>query len=369
MQCLSSSRQIASHRIPSLLVAGLVLLLLAVGNGQAASHTDAVPWLTVVPVHFGFNARGMLDPVQQTAWADEFFSRMSDRVRRGLVIRVTGGTSSQTTYASDWSDEAVAAWVALQQQQGIRFIYVVNGNGTPQNQRDAIQRWLDAGARFDFIEMMNEYYLPKYARGDTSRPEVTRKVTAESYVNEILPAFWAELDRFHLPYYLILAPSRPDRLRANARMAHWNDVIIHAITTAWADRNLGVTLHLYATGNINQVDYSQIDRLRARLPTGMHIAITEAGIINKKPGYLRAGLANIRLHRRILEHLKPGDYLLDQILYHTGKNNNTASLSPVYGGITPKGREMIAFINHVLHPRRLRRSTASRTGHAARPAH
>lgn len=146
---------------------------------------------------------------EQTAMTNALLGRITDAAtRQRLVIRVTGGTISQTTYGRDWTAEMISQWVALQKKQGVRFVFVVNGNEAPADQAALIQRWLDAGAEFDFIEMMNEYYLPKFARGDRSHEAVTRAVTPESYVNEILPAYWRELDRFKLPYYVIFAPVR-----------------------------------------------------------------------------------------------------------------------------------------------------------------
>lgn len=298
---------------------------------------------------FGFNTRGLLDVDEQVAYVRDYLAQVTPWIRPSLVIRVTGGTASQKSYASDWSDPVIAQWAALQQDLHIHLIYVVNGNDTPANQRAIIQRWLDAGARFDFLEMMNEYYLPKYRHGDTSRPEVSTAVTPEIYANDILPAFWAELDRFHLPYYIIFAPSRPDRPNADATMQHWNDVMINAVIDRHPDRDINTALHLYSFGadGISSFDYQQIDRLRARLPAGRHIAITEAGVLDPSLSSAQAGELATDLYRTIAHHLTSGDYLFDHALYSPSLAN-TADLSPQYDGQTPKGTQVLQFINSQL---------------------
>jgi len=46
--------------------------------------------------------------------------------------------------------------------------------------------------------------------------------------------------------------------------------------------------------------------------------------------------------------LQPGDYLLDQVLYNAGKNNNTAALNPQTNGETNKGKVILQFIKNRL---------------------
>ena len=301
--------------------------------------------------YFGFNARGMTDVGLQTKYANAFFDQIPGRIKENMAIRVTAGTQSQLTYSKDWTPEIINAWTDLQKRQGIRLIYVVNGNDTPANQAAAIQKWMDAGAHFDFLEMMNEYYLPKYLKGDLSKEEVKEQITPEKYVNTILPGFWKELDRFNLPYYVIFAPSKPGRANADKVMDHWNEVVSEAVKTKYADRQLNATIHLYARGSsdINDFDYDQIDRVRAELPSGRHIAITEAGVIDPSMTSQQSGTVTVAHYRNILKHLHQGDYLLDQILYNPGKKNNAAALSPVTSGETMKGKAILQFIKNRLN--------------------
>ncbi len=296
--------------------------------------------------YFGFNAKGTLDVNEQTGFANAYFNQIPTEIKNNLAIRVTGGTLSQTTYNINWTDANINKWVQLQQTHKLRLIFVVNGNDAPINQKNLIQRWINAGAKFDFIEMMNEYYLVKYALGDTSNEEVTEKVSPQKYVDTILPNYWNQLDVFNLPYYIILAPTASGNLQIYYNA--WNDIIINAIQNKYAGRKLNATLHCYQRGAGSAFDYDQINNLKTRLPTNSHLAITEAGIIDTTLNYQQAGAATIEHYKKIISRLNKGDYLLDQVLYNNSPLNNTANLSPVYNGVTPKGSLILNFVNNRL---------------------
>jgi hypothetical protein len=301
--------------------------------------------------YFGFNAKGTLDVDQQTKYANDFLDQIGPaKIKKNLVVRVTAGTLSQLTFDKDWTSGMIQKWVGLQKRQGIRFIYVVNGNDTPSNQAAIIQKWLDAGAHFDFLEMMNEYYLPKYAKGDVSHREVREKISPEKYVDEILPAFWNDLDRFGLPYYLIFAPSKPGHKNSNDHLEHWNEVMENAMKNKYPGRQLNATIHLYVRGgaDLDDFDYGQIDRVRNMMPAGRHIAVTEAGVIDPGLTYQQAGEAALTHYRQILKHLHAGDYLLDQVLYNASRKDNTAALNPASNGETLKGKAVLQFIQRRL---------------------
>ncbi len=318
-------------------------------EGCSKSSTEQQNESTLDRPYFGFNAKGLMNTSQQTIYADQYFQQVTNRFKPNMVVRVTGGTSSQITFGNDWTNGAITDWVALQKKHGLRFIYVVNGNDSPANQSLLIQRWITAGAKFDFLEMMNEYYLTKFANGDTSFDEVTKRVTPEIYARDILPDFWAALDHFGLPYYIIFAPARPDQPVAQQKMDYWNQVMIDSVMKQFPQKNIHATLHLYHNGDgITNFDYEQIDRIRIRLPSGRHIAITEAGIVNENLSIQEVGTKAINHYKNILPHLQKGDYLLDQVLYNEGANNNTTNLSPVYQGISPKGELLLQFINNEL---------------------
>ncbi len=264
------------------------------------------------PIHFGFNAKGLVGTTQQVSYAEAMLGRYAEPELDGMVIRVLGGTISQKTYPSDWSDDAIRSWIDLQSRTGVGFVFTINGNDGADSQRAFYDRWVSLGARFTFIEMMNEYYLQKYLDGDISAPEVTAAVSPEDYASTIVPAYVAAFRDVGLPYFLILAPTG-NGAAAQARNDHWNDTIIAAIG-AHPEAGFGVTLHLYARGA--GFDYAQVDRIRERLPAGTPVAVTEAGILDPSvvmsDAFPQASYDHLSA---IYAHLEPGDYLLDQVLY------------------------------------------------------
>jgi hypothetical protein len=183
--------------------------------------------------------------------------------------------------------------------------------------------------------MMNEYYLARYRTGDTSFDEVTKVVTAQSYANDVLPTFLPVIERLGLPIFVILAPSKQEGSSAN--LAAWNDTVIAALNGPLASKKLGVTVHLYKRPN-QALDYSQISKLRSRLPKGTKIALTEVGVVEAGTAEVQA--AETRKHLLALAaQLKPGEYLFDQILYKAEKNGFEGTIGA--DGITVKGKAVI----------------------------
>jgi hypothetical protein len=282
-------------------------------------------------VNLGFNAKGTVDTPEQIALVDATFATVDSAVVEAWTIRITGGTRSQTDYPSSWSDAQINGWIALQQKYGFRFVYVVNGNDTPASQAAFIQKWINAGADFAFIEMMNEYYLNKFRIGDTTFDEVTRRVTATDYVDEILPAFLPVLKPLGLPFFVILAPAK------SGAAVEWNGTVINALNTRFAQERFGVTIHLYVPKGTS-IDYQQIDQLRTVLPANTPIAVTEAGAQNYVDADEFAAASQAHL-LAIAERLKPGDYLMEQILYKGIETGLEGSIDP--NGITAKGRAVL----------------------------
>ena len=323
-----------------------LILLISITSISSCKKTSQNPIPAWDLPYFGFNAKGTLEVAEQTQLANTYLNEIPVDIKKNLAIRVTGGTHSQITYNSSWTDDNINKWVKLQQTHGLKFIFVVNGNDAPINQKNLIQRWINAGARFDFLEMMQEYYLVKYALGDTTKKEVTEKVSAKKYVDTILPNFWNQLDVFNLPYYVILAPTGPTNLQTYYKA--WNDTVINAIENKYASRKLNATVHCYSRGANIIFDYNQISNLKSRLPVGSHLAITEAGITDTTLDNQQVGIQAIEHYKKILTRLSKGDYLLDQVLYFNLQYNNTANLSPLSNGATPKGELLLTFIKNRL---------------------
>ncbi len=295
--------------------------------------------------YFGFNSKSNLKPNQQIALADAFFKSLPPDVRSNLVIRLPGGTLSQKVYSSDFPDDIMMKWTKLQKDYGIRLIYVVNGNDTPNNQKHLIERWMSHGAQFDFIEMMNEYYLPKFVQGKTEKAEVTRPITPELYVNEILPEFFETLDGFGLPYFVICAPNKEGK--PGQRMKEWNDVMVEALTGKFANRDLGIVIHLYKKTLTGPYDYAQINELRNRISPNTKVAITEMGILDESATQSTIGGPIKSHYTKIFRELGEGDYLFDQVLYNNYKGSTMATLHPSANGLTKKGEKVVELLKEV----------------------
>jgi hypothetical protein len=329
-------------------------LLSAIGCGQSkpdkpgpdldaaipdAYIDEATTDANVGTVNIGFNAKGSLNTPEQVEYTAKMLKTMSAKNIARMHIRVNGGTVSQLVKPSDWPDDMLTRWVDLQKAYGFGFVYVVNGNDTPQSQLGEIQRWRSKGAKFTFLEMMNEYYLPKYEKGPTATdapPEVTRVVTSDIYFNEIVPTYEAALNAARLPYFLIAAPVK------NATGVAWNDSLKKYVQ-AHSDRGYGVTVHLYDSGS-GPYDYDQILALRGKLPAGTPIAVTESGITDPNIQDYAAMGARTKFHlKQLTARLAPRDHLFDPILYSDYKDFS-ATLNPREGGITPKGVKVLEYM-------------------------
>ena len=293
----------------------------------------------------GFNCKASYNIVQQTAFADQLFSTLSDKVFENMVLRIPGGTRSQKDFAVDWPDQKMKLWTELQKKYGYTMVYVVNGNDTPANQLEIIRRWQKNGAEFEFLEMMTEYYLPKFSKPNLSKPEVTRRVDEKIYTDEILPAFYSHLDSLDLPYFLIFAPAKKNKM-GQERYASWNDHMIDYVSQQEGNRELGVVLHLYQKDCTKPYDFAQISRLRYELPSETSIAVTELGVLDSEVPLENHPAESIEHISGVLKELNEADYLMDQVLYHDYRNGSrTADLHPIYGGISPKGKAVVEYYN------------------------
>ncbi|MEM9050712.1 MAG: hypothetical protein AAGC47_01565 [Bacteroidota bacterium] len=293
----------------------------------------------------GFNCKASYNIIQQTAFADELFSELNDEVFKNMVLRIPGGTRSQKDFAVDWPDEKMKLWTDLQKKYGYTMVYVVNGNDTPQNQLEIIRRWQKNGAEFEFLEMMTEYYLPKFSKPNLSKPEVTRRVDEKIYTEEILPTFYNHLDSLDLPYFLIFAPAKKNKM-GQERYASWNDHMIQYVNEHEGNRELGAVLHLYQKDYTKPYDFAQISRLRNKLPSETSIAVTELGVLDGEVPLEDHPAESIKHISGVLNELNEADYLMDQVLFHDYRNGSrTADLHPMYGGISPKGRAVIEYYN------------------------
>jgi len=314
-------------------------------NVESSTSADNANVQDLQKIQLGFSAKGSMQPAQQVALADKMLHELPEGLKQNLHIRVSGGTRSQKDLPSDWSDSDIRLWTDLQKKHGFKFVFVVNGNDTPQSQKQFFEKWIQLGAQFSFIEMMNEYYLKKFRSGDKSKSEVTRVITPEVYTDDILPKFIDELKIFNLPLFIIFAPSR-DGHKNNDYLNEWNRVVAKAIVNNFEGVKIGVTVHLYTRDS--DFDYQQLNRLREMIPEGVPIAVTEAGTLNPKiKDYDSAGRTVYSHYKKIAAHLRPGDYLFDQTLYNNYDGDIMATLHPSYKGLTPKGEQVLKFMKEI----------------------
>jgi hypothetical protein len=310
----------------------------AVESSEPISMPDSSSSPIPSGIHFGFNVKGLLNTQEQVEMTDKMFATLPNSVAKNITLRVNGGTVSQKEFPKDWSNDQMDAWINLQKKYGVGLVYVVNGNDTPQSQLDFIKSWMQRGAKFTFIEMMNEYYLPKFRRGDKGSKEVGQKVDAKIYSDEILPKYFKVMATLNLPFFVICAPEKD----GNEETKNWNQIVIAAMKRH-PEIKWGATIHLYKRDKA--FSYEQVSALRNMLPAGTTIAVTEAGILSRSSySYEERGPLVRQHYELIAQQLKSGDYLFDQVLYNIGKNDVMATLNAKTSGLTPKGKEVVKFM-------------------------
>ena len=301
--------------------------------------------LELPQIEIGFNAKGDLNNPAQLSMVDALMDDLSTEIKSHMHIRVSAGTRSQRRLPSDWAESDVRGWCELQKKHGFGLVYVVNGNDAPENQAEFVAKWLAYGAKFSFIELMNETYLSKYREGDASRPGAEGQITIEDYTDRLVPAFSEHLAPFDVPLYLVFAPKK-GKGKKRTYNDEWNEAVGGFASQAPEGHTYGAVVHLYFDGG--EYDYGQIDRLRAMLPEGTPIAVTEAGL-SARTGYNydeRGELIEAH-YRKINARLKPGEYLFDHILYTDYDNDMDATLHPNYKGISPKGEYVLRWMRDV----------------------
>lgn len=301
--------------------------------------------LDLPKIEIGFNAKGNLNNPAQLMMVDAFLDSLSANMKTHMHIRVTAGTRSQREVPSDWADSDLRGWCELQQAHGFGLVYVVNGNDTPDSQAAFVAKWIEYGAEFTFIELFNETYLSKYRKGDASRPGAEKQITVDDYTERLVPSFVEKLSGFEIPLYLVYAPKKG---KGNKKTYNdtWNETVSEYAAKGMNGSKFGAVIHLYFDGG--EYDYDQIDRLRALLPEGTPVAVTEAGL-SARTGYNydeRGALIEAHF-RKINAKLNPGEYLFDHILYTDYDNDFDATLHPNYKGISPKGEYVLRWMRDV----------------------
>lgn len=314
------------------------------GNGTTA--TDTSGFKTNKKINVGFNAKGSLDTANQCKYVEKQLALLKKNKAdtSKIYLRLQGGTISQKSYPKNWSSKQVSLWAKLQKKYKCKYIFVINFNDTAANQLKFYQRFVKAGIKFSIIELGNEQYLPRYLKNYTGQyDEITKRtanMTASKYI-KLSNAYIKVFKRYKLPFYAQFAP---DSENNKVSYKKWNTAIISAINNnKFASSNIHGTIHLYERNGAGSLDVQQINSLRKRIKKKIHIAVTESGVTDKKGKLAENDYASqeVNLEKRILMQLKPGDILLNQVLYTNYKTKGSAVLHPQSKGLTVKGSKIL----------------------------
>lgn len=301
-------------------------------------------------INVGFNAKGNLSTKEQCSYLNQKLELLKkDAIKtENLWIRVQGGTNSQKSYSSDWSDETITLWSKVQKDFGCKYIYVVNFNDTPQNQLALYKRFTDKGIKFDSIELGNEQYLPKFA-ASKPKEEVTKRtsnMTPTKYISmseEYIKIFKS----FNIPFYIQFAPEKEDNTNSDL----WNNSIANALNNNYfSSKNILASIHLYERNGNNSLNENQISKIKNLVNHPINIAVTEYGVIedNSKLSYDKLIKQELNLTNRLLSELENQDILLNQVLYTDYKDFGLAAFHSKFKGITPKGEAIFKIFNEYL---------------------
>lgn len=303
---------------------------------------------TQIDIKAGFNAKATLSSAEQCTFVYKELKKLqtSGIHTDKIWFRLNGGTISQKTMPSDWSDYMIKEWAKLQQEFNCPYIFVVNFNDSPESQLSFYQRLKDSGIRFSAIELGNEQYLPKFSKEYTGKYEEVSKrtanMTSQKYIklcNEYIQSFILE----KLPFYVQFAPEHEDKNDYTL----WNDAIAKAINDgSFTSSNIHGTIHLYERDGSGTLDAAQITRIRNLVKAPIKLAVTEFGVADKRKNlpYEQFIKQEKELTNRIIQQLKNGDLLLNQVLYTDYKSTTAEIFHPKFNGITPKGKIMIELL-------------------------
>lgn len=297
-------------------------------------------------INVGFNTKGSLDTANQYKYVEKQLSQLkkNNADTSKIYLRLQGGTISQKSYPKNWSSQQISLWAKLQKKYKCKYIFVVNFNDTATNQSKFYQRFIKAGIKFSMIELGNEQYLPRFSRNYTGQyDEITKRtanMTAYKYI-KLSNTYIRVFKKYKLPFYVQFAP---DSENNKTPYEKWNTVIINAINNKkFASPNIHSSIHLYERKEAGSLNARQINSLRKRTKNKIHIAVTESGVTDKKGKLSENSYAvqEVNLEKRILMQLKPGDTLLNQVLYTNYKTTGSAVLHPRSKGLTNKGQKIL----------------------------
>lgn len=296
----------------------------------------------------GFNAKATLSTREQYVYVNKMLNALKDEgiKTEKMWIRLNGGTVSQKVMPYDWSEPMISKWAQLQEFYGLKYMFVVNFNDTPESQWAFYNRLKKGGIQFEGIELGNEQYLPKFAESKVDQydevTDRTKDMTPDKYIqmcNEYIETFKSEDVRFYVQF----APQKEDKID----YTKWNKRIGQAVDNGELISNhIGGSIHLYEREGYGSLDVTQISAIRSLMVKPIPFAVTETGVVDKKDKITYSELIEQEeyLASRVLEELKSGDLYFNQVLYTDYKKVGPETVHPQYKGVTPKGKSMIELL-------------------------
>lgn len=296
----------------------------------------------------GFNAKATLSTQEQYFYVNKMFNTLKEQgVKTDKIwLRLNGGTVSQKVMPDDWSDDMISKWAQLQEIYGLKYMFVVNFNDTPQSQLIFYNRLKKGGIQFEGIELGNEQYLPKFAESKVDEysevTDRTKDMTPDKYIqmcNEYINEFQSEDVRFYVQF----APQKEDKVD----YTKWNKRIAQAVNgKEFVSTYIGGSIHLYERDGYGSLDVKQINAIRSLMVESIPFAVTESGVVDKKGKitYNEFIEQEEYLISRVLEELKNGDLYFNQVLYTDYKKVGPEVVHPQYNGVTPKGEAVIELL-------------------------
>ncbi|WP_279285350.1 hypothetical protein [Clostridium butyricum] len=295
--------------------------------------------------NLGFNVKGSLSVDEQTKYLRNELNRLqkSGIDTSKIWLRLQGGTISQKTYPSDWTDEMISLWADIQKDFGCKLIFVVNFNDTANGQIKFMNRMESKGMNFSAIELGNEQYLARYTEKYSGKFEEVTKRTANMTVNKYVKLsneYIESMQGKNIPFYVQFAPDKEEA----QKLKSWNTDMVNAVNeNKFSSRNINGTLHLYEKNGPSSLDTYQIQSIRGKINGDFCIAVTEYGVLDKKYDLNEGEYIQYEknLTDRLIKQMKSGDILLNQVLYTDYKEEGAAVLHPDYDGVTKKGESIL----------------------------
>jgi len=229
------------------------------------------------------------------------------------------------------NEDQIDGLLALQQAHGTQLVYDVNVNDQLDSQTEFLTLLLERGVDIAMLEMGNELYLPKFAKGDTSAIGVTRAWTVDQYVD--LLRDWGPRLRDvvpGVPLYGVGASHGSTDAAGDTTRRQWNESLFAAIKQRPGLID-GITFHHYAGGDASGASDEEVtvgDAEFAYLDTfgDLPVAITESG-------YRSATVTEATLNRAeafwsaLRARLKPGDVFGIHVMYNPSNQAGSRAMS------------------------------------------